>query len=134
MNEVLTIVKTIKVVMRDGRIFPVTERQYMTLKSMKCNDKPTKMVCIREEKDNSILFEGELRDIKEFQHKSRSKTNYRYICDYCGKSVPLYQDCPDNDQHWEERVSKRKARKKYNWEEITEYKQSNYKQLINQLV
>ena len=135
MQELSTIIKTVKVVMRDWREFPVSERQYMTLKSMKSNDRPTKMVSIKEENNWSILFEWELRDIKEFSHKSKVRKEYKYICEDCWKAVPIFEKCPDYEKHWERKMNEWEESKRLKWEEIIDYTPKNYHNLtINQLV
>jgi hypothetical protein len=69
-----TKIRTHKVLIKDEKI-AITQEQYDTLQGAKFRGKATDLIEVRDPDTNRLIFNGELREIKEFFEIERGNTD-----------------------------------------------------------
>jgi len=58
-------------ILQDGRQFPITQELYNNVRDAKTTEKATSFFLLRDPDTQEVLFDGELRAIKEFKEISK---------------------------------------------------------------
>lgn len=101
-----TKLRTHKVLIKDEKI-AITQEQYDTLKTAKFRGKATDLIEVRDPDTNRLIFNGELREIKEFFEIERGNMDgMQWICDF-GVRHDMNEQCNCYDTYkvrpWEYR-------------------------------
>lgn len=94
-----TNLRTHYVILQDGRKFPITYEQYNNIRELKTSEKATSFFTLTDIDTRKVLFDGELRSIKEFQEVSKKRNDVKWYFCWYGNTHGMNDKCDCRDKY-----------------------------------
>ena len=92
--------RTHYMILQDGRQFPITQELYNNVRDAKTTEKATSFFLLRDPDTQEVLFDGELRAIKEFKEISKKDNWIKWWFCWFGNLHTMKEPCNCSEKYW----------------------------------